>query len=254
MSRAASGERRLALDARTLAKLVRQTGLLALEQWRSESGTSPDAVSQSLEAHLLEHLSGRARHLPRLAAGKPRTTPEEGLVLCALDGADAWSAHVPTWTVAAALLEGGCLSTGVVYAPAVDDLYVASGGVLRWNGEIVPLGGHPPERTGFVLSLADAKRRNPLGLGRRRAPLGSSAYHLALVARGSADGAILEQPRFADLAPGLALLEAAGGEVVDPSSGKPVTLEALLSGRAPRRILASRRGVTAELLRRLRRT
>jgi myo-inositol-1(or 4)-monophosphatase len=104
-----------------------------------------------------------------------------------------------------------------------------------------------------VLALADLARRSPLRLGRRRPALGSPAYHLALVARGAADGAILEQARLWDVAAGLALLEASGGEAIDLATGRSVDLDAWLGGDPPRRLLAARRGARAELLQRVRR-
>jgi fructose-1,6-bisphosphatase/inositol monophosphatase family enzyme len=83
--------------------------------------------------------------------------------------------------------------------------------------------------------------------------LGSPAYHLALVARGAAAGALLEQPRLWEVAPGLALLEASGGEAIDPGTGRRIDVQAWLAGRPPKRLLAARRGAAAELLQRLRR-
>ena len=159
--------------------------------------------------------------------------------MSALDGADAWAAGVPTWSIALALVENGVTTAAAVYVPAADDLYVAQGGVLRWNGELVPAGGLEPARTGFVLALADLARRSPLRL-RRRHPLGSPAYHLALVARGGADGALLDRPRLCDVAPGLALLAATGGEAIDLRERTPVGLGAWLDSRPPRRLLVAR--------------
>jgi len=252
----ATGETRAALDARTLARLARQSGALALAERREGTGEAP-AVAARVEEHLVASLPARARALPRLSerSGDGVTRPVgSALVLSPLDGAEAWAAGVPTWTIALALLDPGKPSTSVVYAPAVDDLYVAQAGVLRWNGEVVPEGGFEPARTGLILALADVARRVPLGLRRRRRALGSPAYHLALVARGAADGAILERPHLWDVAPGLALLEASGAEAIDLASRKRVDLEDWFRGRPPKRLVAARRGAMDEVLHRLRRS
>jgi myo-inositol-1(or 4)-monophosphatase len=259
MSRSgAPSETRGSLDARALARLAQKAGAIALECRREASTELPEEVAARVEEKLIELLPARASSLAIVSerSGVGATdlgSSGSGLVISALDGADAWAAGVPTWSVALALVEDGAPTAAVVYVPAADDLYAVQGGVLRWNGEVVPEGGLDPARTGFVLALADLDRRSPLRL-RRRQPLGSPAYHMALVARGGADGALLDRPRLCDVAAGMALLGAAGGEVIDIAKGRPVPLSAWLEGRPPRRLLVARRGAAAEILQRMRRS
>lgn len=257
MSRGASGETRASLDVKTLTRLVQRAGALALERRREASTELPEEVAARVEEKLVELLPARASALSIVSerSGLDAATfakSATGLVLSALDGPEAWAAGVPTWSIALALVENGVATAAAVYVPAADDLYTVQGDVFRWNGDVVPKGGLAPTRTGFVLALADLDRRSPLRL-RRRHPLGSPAYHLALVARGGADGALLERPSLCDVAPGLALLAAAGGEAIDLASGRIVGLAAWLDGRPPRRLLVARQGASAEILQRMRR-
>jgi fructose-1,6-bisphosphatase/inositol monophosphatase family enzyme len=245
------------LDARALTRLAQRAGAIALERRREASTELPEEVAARIEEKIVEMLPARASSLLVVSERSGRSAADleksrAALVVSALDGADAWAAGVPTWSVALALVENGETTAATVYVPAADDLYVAHGGVLRWNGEVVPEGGLEPTRTGFVLALADLTRRSPLRL-RRRHPLGSPAYHLALVARGGADGALLDRPRLCDVAPGLALLGATGGEAIDLASGRTVGLGAWLDSRPPRRLLVARHGASGEILQRMRR-
>jgi myo-inositol-1(or 4)-monophosphatase len=78
--------------------------------------------------------------------------------------------------------------------------------------------------------------------------LGSTAYHMALVARGAAVAAVLGRPRLWDLAAGAALLRAIGGEI-RYRSGAAVDFAALLEGeRAPDHLVAAGPGMIDEIL------
>ncbi len=121
----------------------------------------------------------------------------------------------------------------------------------------------PPHRPGprpasdadlFIASHSDLHRSGGTRFPGKVRSLGSTAYHMALVARGAAVAALLGRPRIWDIAAGAAMLCAVGGEL-RYVSGAPVELAALLCGeRAPEPIVAAAPGkfdeIVAQLVRR----
>ena len=68
--------------------------------------------------------------------------------------------------------------------------------------------------------------------------LGSSAAHMAYVARGAASGAVLGNVHIWDIAAGLVILEAAGGGIRD-LAGKKVDPSAYLTGSTVDKVLVA---------------
>jgi myo-inositol-1(or 4)-monophosphatase len=116
----------------------------------------------------------------------------------------------------------------------------------------VPHGGVVPQHDGFILAYSEFHRRHLISFRGKMRALGSTAYHLALVARGAAEAAILGRARVWDVAAGLALLEAAGGELVYLKSGRRVDLAELLDGSLSKDIMvAARAGSIARILKQI---
>ncbi len=249
---AKKGRPRSPFDARGLARLARRAGAIALERRPSDGGK---AVPARKVAHEIESWLSREAH-----AGHPRarialvheTGPlpraEWVLTVDAIDGVDAYLAGLPTWSVSLGLLHRGEPWSAAVSAPALGDLYVASSGTLRWQGSpVAPV--EPAPR--FVLGTG-LERRSILRLGRRREAEGPLSYHVCLVARGAAEGAILGRINIREAAALSCLLAPVGGELVSVRTGKPLELESLRRGRPSRDpILAAAPGRTAALLARL---
>lgn len=254
------------LDARALVRLARRGGEIGLARFRrAEAEGKADAslvtvADREIERMVRAELARSHPGIGILGEEYPRRgDPAAGwaVAIDPIDGTDAYVAGLPTWAISIGLLHRGAPVSGVVYLPAFRDLYVAHGGVLRWNGAVVPEGGVPPRHSGFVLAYSEFHRRLRMRFAtgaRKMRSLGSTAYHLGLVARGAAEAAILSRVHAWDLAAGAALLAAVGGELVYLRSGKPVDLRPLLDG-APTRdfIVAARRGATDAVLARIRR-
>ncbi len=254
------------IDARGLARLARRGGAVGLAHFRrttKESKADPalvDVADRAIEQLIREEV---ARHAPTLAVlGKDDPSAAGAsagwaLAIDPIDGPDAYVAGLPTWSVSLGLLHRGLPASGIVYLPAFDDLYVASGGVLRWNGVAVPRGGVLPQHAGFVLAYSEFHRRHLLRFGgttRKMRALGSTAYHMSLVARGAAEAAIIGRVHLWQIAGGLALLEAAGGELVYMRTGAAVDPAALLGGEVSRDfMLAARSGARQRVLEAIRR-
>jgi myo-inositol-1(or 4)-monophosphatase len=254
---------RAPLDGRALTRLVRRAGATGLAQFRrvraerSQAGTIVTEADREIERQIRKEVAEIAPEVAVLGEELPATGDVAAgwtLAVDPIDGTEAYVAGLPTWCVSLGLLHGGVAVSGVVYLPTFDDLYLAQNGTLRWNGTDVPHGGVTPQHDGFVLAYSEYHRRPLLRLRGRVRALGSTAYHLSLVARGAAEAAILGRVHLWDIAAGKALLDAVGAELVYLRSGQSVDLAALLSG-APSRdfMVAARAGATAKILKQIRR-
>jgi myo-inositol-1(or 4)-monophosphatase len=244
------------LDARALARIARRAGKLGLAGGPAAPGRAhAETLRRQILAAVKEDVGYLAPQVGVLAQGLP--VPRRAtwlLAVSAMDGSDAYAAGIPTWSVSLAVVRAGAAPVAAVFLPALGEMYVASGDVLRRNNEhLIRAESTLPPR-GFVLGQADFQRRPLLGLRRRARASGSPAYHLCLVARGDAQGAVLGRPHLWDVAGGAALVRAAGGDIVELSGGRSADLEALADGSPSRSVLvAVAAGADASLLRGLRR-
>lgn len=175
------------------------------------------------------------------------------LTLDPIDGTSAFVAGLPTWCVTIGLVCGGEAVGGITYLPMTGETYLAEQGEARWNGRVIPAGRRPPhEGDLFIATHSDLHRGSPITFKGKVRALGSTAYHMALVARGAAVAALLGRARIWDIAAGAAMLVAVGGEL-RYRSGAPVDLAALLGGeRAPEHLVAAAPGMMDEILPQLR--
>lgn len=144
-----------------------------------------------------------------------------------LDGTREFVDGIPEWCVSIGLVEAGEPVAGGIYNPATGELFLGAPGLGA------TLDGHPvtvseSDRLDGTVVLAS---RSEVGRGEWRPfeergfevrPTGSVAYKLALVAAGRADATWTLTPKNEwDVAAGVALVRAAGGEVVLPSGEPP---------------------------------
>lgn len=246
---------RAPFNARALARLARRAGAIALEG--HATGDTPAGEVRSVVRDI-ESLLSREAH-----AGRPRAQialahesgplPQEEWVLTvdAIDGVDAYLAGLPTWSISLGLLRRGAPWSAAVCAPALGDLYVASSGTLRWQGKTVE---RPESGSRFVLGTG-LEKRSILRLRKRREAEAPVSYHVCLVARGAAEGAILGRISIREAAPLACLLAPVGGELVSMRSGERIDLESLARGGPSRDpVLAAAAGRAAELVERLKKS
>jgi len=158
-----------------------------------------------------------------------------------IDGTSAFVAGLPTWCVCVGLMRHAEPVAGVVHLPCTGETYSAGDGGAWWEGAPLPplgaQGGAPGDP--FVLVDAGAYRRVKVRYRGKVRSLGSTAYHVALVARGAAEAALLGPAHLWDLAAAGAILAAVGGRM-EYVSGAAVDLATLADGRrAPHHILAA---------------
>jgi myo-inositol-1(or 4)-monophosphatase len=171
------------------------------------------------------------------------------LTIDPIDGTAAFVAGLPTWCVTIGWIAAGGAGGGITYLPMTGETYVAEGGQAWWNGRVIPAGALQVEAGDrFIATYSGYHRSNAGRFPGKVRSLGSTAYHLALVARGAASGALLGRPHVWDLTAGAALVAAVGG-ALRYRTGTPVDLTALLDGaRAPDHVVAAGAGAIDDLL------
>ena len=256
--RTGRGRLRQPLDGRALTRLARRAGAIGLRHFRhvsaerSQAGSIVTEADREIERQVRAEVATIAPQVAVIGEELPATGDVAAgwtLAVDPIDGTDAYVAGLPTWCVSLGLLHAGVAVAGAVYLPSFDDLYLAHGGSLRWNGKDVPHGGVTPRHDGFVLAYSEFHRRPLLRLRGKVRALGSTAYHLSLVARGAAEAAVVGRVHLWDIAAGKALLDAVGGELVYLKSGNPVDLGTLLGGTPSRDFMIAARAGSAEKIR-----
>lgn len=213
------------------------TGRITLSFYRKESsieiktdGSPLTAADKAAHQAITKHLS--VSNLPVIS--------EEGEIGTAngdcywlvdpLDGTKDFLAANDEFTVNIALIERDQPVLGVVYAPALDELYVGIPGKLAWQvlrGRktlcgVMPRSSTPRMATSRFHDHDDASTFAAMNGITVRIPIGSALKYGRL-----AMGEIDVYPRLVgtsewDTAAGQAVIEAAGGHLLDWNTGKPV--------------------------------
>lgn len=172
-----------------------------------------------------------------VAAGNLPEHGERFALVDPLDGTKEFVAKNGEFTVNIAIIEHGRPVMGVIYAPALERLFVAESPDSAWQAQAAPEGPVPQERTplkirpapgGGLTAVASKSHRSPeTDEWLSRYPVAEikgagSALKFCLVAAGEADvyprhGRTMEW----DTAAGQAIVEAAGGRVLE-MDGSPL--------------------------------
>ncbi len=238
------GERQRLLSA--LADLASQAGacILAIAaeksapRWKADKSpvTAADEIAEAMIAE------GLARLLPgvpvvgeeAMASGNFSRPGGNYLLVDPVDGTREMIAGLSEYTVNIALIEDGLPVLGILYAPALGELYAGTDGIA-WRASIRPgatfdpaqatrIQVRPrPERLVALVSRSHSDPASEAFLSRlpvaEKIPLGSS-LKFARLAEGAADVYVrLASINEWDIAAGHALLAAAGGTVTTPEGG-----------------------------------
>lgn len=132
-----------------------------------------------------------------------------------LDGAASFQAGMPVWGISAALFEKFWPVLGFLYLPVTGELYSAyAGGEAFLNDQKIKVRKDPTvDNESLVLVYSRFHNDFTSNFPGKIRNLGSSAGHLAYVARGAADACIMKNVSVRDLAAGSIILEAAGGQI-----------------------------------------
>ncbi len=243
---------------RDLAPIVIEAGELARSYFRNVAAerkadrTLVTEADRAVERFLIERVPVVAPNARLLGEEHGSIGPSDAectITLDPIDGTSAFVSGLPTWCVTVGIVCRGQAIGGITHLPMTAETYSAEDGKAEWNGRAI--GGEPRIVTDsdlFIATHSDLHRSGGIRFPGKVRSLGSTAYHMALVARGAAVAALLGRPRIWDIAAGAALLAAVGGDLAY-LSGVPVDLAALLDGsRAPEPIVAAAKGVMQEIL------
>lgn len=185
---------------------------------------------------------------------QPRGAEEFWWVIDPIDGTNNFAHGVLLFVVSIAVMYEGEAVVGVIFDPATDSMYTAvKGGDAQLNGrkmsvsddgigEFVSIaldshfeGGVP----GWVSTVIERTRyRN----------LGTTALHLAYLAKGGLAAAVLNDPKLWDIAAGVMIAEAAGAVVTDWNGGKLSPVDMASYERAPFKVIAANKKTHGELV------
>ena len=170
-----------------------------------------------------------------------------------IDGTRVFIDGLPLWCISIGLLKDGEAYRGVVYLPAINEIfYTDNEGAAFWNDR--PLKGvlrTDWDRDSFISVPAGAHRHFDINFRRVRA-LGAIATHHSYVARGTAVAALHRKAKVWDLAGAHAILTAAGGTAINLLDGSQVSLaDSLDQGMCKQPILAGHPAVLERLLPRI---
>lgn len=135
-----------------------------------------------------------------------------------LDGTREFVAGIPEWCVSVACVEDGRAVAGGIHNPATGETVLgAAGRGVTLNGRAARIGDRAGLAGALVLASRSEVKRGEWERFRdsefRVQPMGSVAYKLSRVASGQADATWTLVPKHEwDVAAGVALVEAAGGE------------------------------------------
>jgi len=136
-------------------------------------------------------------------------------ILDTLDGVASFQAGMPVWGISAALFELFWPVLGFLYLPVTGELYSAyAGREALLNDSPIRVRQDPTiDNESLVLVYSRFHRDFVSDFPGKIRNFGSSAGHLAYVARGGADACIIKNVNIQDLAAGTIILEAAGGQI-----------------------------------------
>ncbi len=132
-----------------------------------------------------------------------------------LDGVANFQAGIPIWGISLALLENFWPVFGVTYMPVTGDFFYAIVGQKAYWGETeirIPDTGEISNESVLLTYSRFHNQYQSTFPGKIR-NLGSTAAHIIYVARGRAEGALLANVSYRDLAAAQIILMAAGGKI-----------------------------------------
>ncbi len=171
-----------------------------------------EVISQKIKGSFDGH--GFLREISTEQLGEP-DCPRFLWIVDTLDGSASFQAGMPVWGVSAALFEKFWPVMGFLYLPVTGELYSAyAAREALLNDRPISVRPDPTvDNESLVLVYSRFHNDFTSNFPGKIRNFGSSAGHLAFVARGAADACIMKNVGIQDLAAGSIILEAAGGEI-----------------------------------------
>ena len=208
-----------------LKNIVREAGLMALSYAGKFHHELKDDESPVTEADLLvqDFLQKRLKSLypdyKFLGEEIFSSTPKESFteddyiwVVDPIDGTDSFREGLSSWGISIGLVHKFQPVLGIFYMPAIDTLFSSDqNGVAYENGRVLPP-LHPHTSSSFYVTSDFHLEFDSTFPGKLRC-MGSTVAHICYIARGAGCGALIRGFPW-DLAAGLAILHAVGGQAL----------------------------------------
>jgi myo-inositol-1(or 4)-monophosphatase len=226
--------------ARTAGRLALDCRTAGLTLTRKADGTPVTDGDLAVDALLTHELRGARPDYGWLSEETPdddrRLSTRRQFVVDPIDGTSAYLKAKPWFAVSIAVVQDGRPVAGVVFAPALGELYAASlGGGASCNGAAISASGTTRLEGALILAGAGVLAARP---GRAAWPpmrveqRNALAYRVALVAAGRVDVAYSPGPKNDwDIAAGDLIAREAGAHVSD-ASGRPLRFNTAAASNA----------------------
>jgi myo-inositol-1(or 4)-monophosphatase len=229
------------INIKLIQEWLREAGRIALDHQKKLSfRTKPDKsivtnIDYEIEAFLCERI--------KLHYKKQNILSEEGMeengqsdyvwIIDPIDGTRAYVSQLPVWGISIGIFKKDRPWAGVFYLPFTHEMFWSANGLAYYNNSpLLPLDDtdlHNP--CGFIAVPSSSHLEFDISFPRLRS-LGSTAAHLAYVARGLALASLIRRIKIWDIAGILPVLDAVGVTLLD-LTGKPFQVSELLQGIAP---------------------
>ena len=149
-----------------------------------------------------------------------------------IDGTRAYASQLPVWGISIGIFKEGKPWAGFFHMPSTNEMFWSVNGLAYYNNtKLLPLvDADIASPFGFVAVPSSAHLEFDISFPRLRS-LGSTAAHLAYVARGMAVAALTRRIKIWDIAGILPVLDTVGVSLLD-LSGKPFPVQDLFDGHA----------------------
>jgi myo-inositol-1(or 4)-monophosphatase len=200
--------------------------------WWKNEGTSPVTAADHAANDIIEaRLRGARPDYGWLSEesedGAHRLSAARVFIVDPIDGTRAFMTGKDTWVVSIAVTEHGRPVAGVLFAPALDELYVATAdGFVEKNGKPLVLSALASGAAVRISGTDDSVNGLNLPKGteiERIARIPSLAYRLAMIADGRLDTTVVKPDAHDwDLAAAHLILANAGGRLSDRDNREPL--------------------------------
>lgn len=217
---------------------AKNAGEIALDQFRrtEKSFKSDESLvteaDREIERYLRERIESRYPS-DRIIGEEEEARSGDGdsWYLDPIDGTAAYATELPIWTVSVGIWSGGQPKWGVLYAPKLCELYVTGESEVLKNGErLAPVQHDDWHRESLFLVPSDSHRNYKIDFPGKTRCLGSTAYHMAMVADGRVVGGLLGRVRIWDMAAVIAIGKRLNLAVTGLRSGQILDFETVLTG------------------------
>lgn len=225
---------------------ARSAGRMALNLFRDvapERKADQSYVTEadhSIESFLRERI-GEVYPGDRILGEEEGTTSGEewSWYLDPIDGTGSYATHLPIWCVSIGIWKGENPIHGVVYVPFLDELYFGSSNGIGFknNSQLNDLEHDDWNYESLLCVSSHAHLGYEIDFPGKTRSMGSTAYHMALVADGRAVGAVLGHPHIWDMAGALPIGKSVEARLRTIESGEHPDWSSLIGGGEPRKPL-----------------